>query len=65
MILDPVQPVECDQCHERGEFGMTSLVQRSWANRNLEKQMKRAGWLTDGDRHFCCEDCAIDYAANT
>lgn len=65
MILDPIQPVECDQCHDRMEFDMTACVQRSWDNRSLEIKMKRAGWLTDGERHFCSEDCAIAYAANT
>lgn len=65
MILDPIQPVECDQCQQRDEFDMTSLAQRSWDNRNLDAKMKRAGWLTDGEWHFCCEDCAIEFAANT
>ena len=57
MIGDPRITVMCDQCGHEDDFDMTSLVQRSWDNRNLAAKMKRAGWITRGDQHFCSEEC--------
>ncbi len=54
-IGDPHIQVECDKCGEVEEFGMTSLAQRSWDNRDLAAKMKHAHWRVDGDETICPE----------
>jgi hypothetical protein len=63
MLLEPVQPVECDNCGNQENIAMTSLARNSWDNRNLTSKIHSAGWFIQGDKHYCCEDCAMFGAA--
>lgn len=64
MILDPIQPIECDHCGNREELSMTPLARGSWDNRHIKGKLEDAGWITHGDRHYCCDDCELAAAVD-
>jgi hypothetical protein len=63
MLLEPAQPVECDNCGNQENIAMTPLACQSWDNRGIDAKLRSAGWYTQGDNHYCCEDCAMHGAA--
>lgn len=58
MILDPMVVVECDYCGTIEHFDMTALSCRTFDMRDLDGQMARSGWVVDGEKTYCCKECA-------
>ena len=58
MIGEPRITVDCDDCGEEHEFEMTSLAMKGvWDTRNLGDDIKKEGWIIDGDKTYCSDDC--------
>lgn len=62
MILDPVQPVECDNCGEIEELSLTRTG-RGWDDRDVVPELERMGWIVieNSDQAFCSESCQLEY----
>lgn len=64
-ILEPVIMAECDQCGGCTDtMHMTSLAGGGWDTRNIPSQLKRWGWVVDGDKTIC-DECAQTSAKET
>lgn len=65
MIYLPQSEVVCDQCNS--SFLIDSEVRNGqWTltDGSIKRQLSEAGWKTKGDKHFCCDDCMIEYGIN-
>jgi len=57
MINDPTIYVDCDYCATGEEFNLTPLAKGAWDDRDLKKNLKKRGWIIDGDLTFCTQKC--------
>lgn len=57
MRSDPLVTVTCDRCQDCEQVGLTALARNSYDERNLEGDLRRMGWTTNGDRDLC-EECS-------
>jgi hypothetical protein len=56
---EPRISVTCDSkrgCQYEEILELTSLAGGGWDDRNVERELKRAGWQIDGDTYIC-PDC--------
>jgi len=57
MINDPIVEVECNHCEDVLQISLTRTG-RGWDDRNVEKEVKSAGWIwIDEDTQFCSKGC--------
>jgi hypothetical protein len=57
---DPQIEVHCDKCNTYNEFvGLTALSRGSYDERNVDGELKRAGWICEGGEDVCPE-CAAE-----
>jgi hypothetical protein len=52
---EPKISIICDKCGESEEFELTALARSAYDLRDLERQLKRAGWVVCGDLDICPE----------
>lgn len=59
MISGPIVTVYCDtkDCGYSEEFGLTPTARRGYDERNLEGEMRNAGWVTLSENVHRCPDC--------
>ena len=61
MILDPIIPVECDECGEVIELYLTKIG-KNWSDRDIKKRLEERGWIINmKDETFCCRGCQVIY----
>lgn len=59
MIRDPFIIVECDECGEEYERGLTRTG-KGWDDRGLEESLKREGWeVNEEGTHTVCPECVL------
>lgn len=62
MISDPVVIVSCDEpgCDYSEEYGLTPTARRGYDERNLEREIKAAGWLIIDENTHICPNCVFE-----
>lgn len=60
MKCEPKMIVYCDNCGEEIELGLTTTG-RGYDERSIDSDLKREGWILDGESTFCCEVCKDMY----
>lgn len=60
MISNPTVTVYCDteNCGNSEEFGLTPTARRGYDERNLEGEIRSAGWVAISENVHQCPDCA-------
>ncbi len=55
---EPQITVDCDgNCGESTMVGLTSLARASYDERHVDDDLKREGWVSEGDKDYCA-NCA-------
>lgn len=59
MISDPIVTVYCDtkDCGYSEEFGLTPTARRGYDERDLEGEIRNAGWVALSENVHQCPDC--------
>ncbi len=56
-LCSPALCVVCDRCCIYQPFDLTPVAGGGWDDRNLEEDLRRAGWKTTGPEEHLCLDC--------
>jgi hypothetical protein len=59
MKSDPVVTVSCDnpKCTSTIECGLTPIACNGYDERYLESEIESSGWIVDGEKQYCSEEC--------
>jgi len=59
MLSDPMIEVTCDGpgCDDKITIGLTATARGGYDERNVKEEIEAAGWIVDGDCHYCTEEC--------
>lgn len=60
MRSEPIITVVCDECGDELEIGLTTTG-RGYDERNVDGDLKNAGWISDGWHDFCSIECKNAY----